>query len=518
MREDAELLGLFAQAGDQAAFAELVGRHVNLVYSAAVRQVGGDDHLAQDVTQEVFRAMAVSAEKLSARDSLTGWLYSTTRNLSRMAVRTHHRWRQREKEANMIRESLPDRNVPEWSDLGPVLDDAMHELSESDREAILLRYFENRSFSEVGRRLGVMENSARMRVDRALDKLRLRLARRGIVSTAAALGTALSGQTVAVAPAGLVTAASAVWMAAAAPLGAGAATSVMVFMSKTKLLAGAVALVVLLGIGAWSWNQNRAALVTGAEVKSRVESEVLRAEIRRLRQDLVGAQATAGGPQQSKVEETAAPAPGAPVKFTSTAGMRRTWATSNLLQLREAATKFRADNGRPPTGLGELVGENLSIRKLEAADGESYDALDFSTPTSVWAVTTASGEVISHDPASAEKNTPWNYEAARQKAQEAYRAAHNGLTTTGPELLPFFEDPVWRTDHVNFLKITALVDHMGPAAGPAMTQAAHLFQAAHENQMFSAFEDYPLLAPYIADEATRKKLLEGWARIREAGP
>lgn len=123
--------------------------------------------------------------RLTRHSSLTGWLYTSTRYLAAKARRTEQRRRAREQEAYAMNQLLqsPDSD-PAWNELGPVLDDAMHELGAVDCEAVLLRYFESRLLAEVGRRLGLTENAARMRVDRALDKLRAALAKRGVTSTA----------------------------------------------------------------------------------------------------------------------------------------------------------------------------------------------------------------------------------------------------------------------------------------------------------------------------------------------
>jgi len=204
MPTDAELLREFAVTGSEDAFAELVRQHVDLVHSAALRQVNGDEHLARDVAQSVFADLARKAGSLSGRAVLTGWLYTSTHFAAAKAVRAEQRRRAREKEAFLMRE-LPDEHEsePNWSQLRPELDAAMQQLAEKDREVILLRFFENRPLGEIGLRLGLTENAARMRVERALDKLKGHLARRGVVTTAGALSLVISSNAVQVAPAGL---------------------------------------------------------------------------------------------------------------------------------------------------------------------------------------------------------------------------------------------------------------------------------------------------------------------------
>jgi RNA polymerase sigma factor (sigma-70 family) len=198
MTPDSELLQRFVRTHCKTAFAELVKRHVSLVYSAALRQVNGDTHLAQDVAQTVFSDLARKAGSLVQRERLTGWLYTSPHFSAAKMVRGEAR--RRDREEDFTREST-NENTPEagrvtpyasdWEKIRPAIDDAMHELKESDREAILLRYFENQPFIQVGARLGLNENAARMRVERALEKLRDILAKRGL-TTATALALVIS--------------------------------------------------------------------------------------------------------------------------------------------------------------------------------------------------------------------------------------------------------------------------------------------------------------------------------------
>jgi RNA polymerase sigma factor (sigma-70 family) len=203
MTEDAELLSRYATERSEAAFAELTRRHVDLVYSAALRLASGNVHTAQDVTQQVFTELARQAKRLARHPALVGWLYTTTRLMALRVNRTEQRRTAREQEANTMNELLHDDTpAADWSRLSPVIEDALHELSEQDRHAILLRFFQNKSLNEVGAGLNLTENAARMRVERALDKLRGQLARRGITTTASALAAVVSANAVQSAPAG----------------------------------------------------------------------------------------------------------------------------------------------------------------------------------------------------------------------------------------------------------------------------------------------------------------------------
>jgi RNA polymerase sigma factor (sigma-70 family) len=242
MTPDSELLRQFARTNSEAAFTELVKRHVNLVYSAALRQVNGDAHLAQDVAQTVFTDLARKADLLArgrdASSPLTGWLYTSAHFAAAKIVRGENRRRDREVKfmREPIRETAPETD---WKKLRPTLDDAMHELKEADREAILLRYFENRQFAEVGAELGLNENAARMRVERALEKLRDIFARRGI-TTATALASMISANAIQIAPANL---AATLTTASIATAGTGTFTLLKI-MTATKLKLALSALVV----------------------------------------------------------------------------------------------------------------------------------------------------------------------------------------------------------------------------------------------------------------------------------
>jgi RNA polymerase sigma factor (sigma-70 family) len=200
---DMELLRQYADRNSDEAFAALVARHVNLVYSAALRKTGNAD-AAGEITQAVFIILAQKAGRLSQRTILSGWLYQTTRLTAANFLRTEIRRVRREQEAYM--QSLANETEPElWPQMAPLLEDAMGQLGEKDRNAIALRFFEGKSFQEIGAAFGASENAAKKRVAHALEKLHRYFSKHGVSSTTAIIAGAISANSAHAAPVGLAT-------------------------------------------------------------------------------------------------------------------------------------------------------------------------------------------------------------------------------------------------------------------------------------------------------------------------
>ena len=268
--DDAQLLRRYAEEGSEAAFTELVGRHLDLVHSAALRQVGGDFHRAKDVTQLVFADLARKAAALSHHPFLVGWLHTSTYFAAVKLMRAERRRQAREEKAHLMNDlwSGPEPEI-DWSRLAPMLDGVMQELSDRDRAAVIWRFFHAQSLAVLGQKLGVSETAARKRVDRALEKMHRSLSSRGIESTTAALALMLADHAVFAAPVGLAETVSANALASAA--GAGAqAPWLLKFLGKSKFAMGvsglvwigAVVSLPLLGVAAgefWmAWRANAA--------------------------------------------------------------------------------------------------------------------------------------------------------------------------------------------------------------------------------------------------------------------
>jgi RNA polymerase sigma factor (sigma-70 family) len=251
MNDDLNLLREFARNNSEKAFAALVSRHVNLVYSVALRQVR-DPHLAEEITQAVFIILARKAGSLDDKTILPGWLCRTARYASANALKIHRRRQQREQEAYMqsiLNEAEPAET---WNRIAPLLDGAMEQLGQKDHDALVLRFFENKTFVEVGANLGASEDAAKMRVNRALEKLRKFFTKRGVSSTTAIIAGTISANSVQAAPVALAKSVTAVVIAK----GAAASGSTLILVkealkimthAKLKLAIGITAGILLVG-------------------------------------------------------------------------------------------------------------------------------------------------------------------------------------------------------------------------------------------------------------------------------
>ena len=298
MTDSQQLLAEYAKNGSESAFRELVSRYLNLVYSTALRLVSGDRHLAEDVAQTVFIGLANRGRTLSTEVMLGGWLHQHTYHVATKAVRAERRRQSREREAVEMNTRQDDSGAS-LRQVAPILDEAITQLGSLDRTAILLRFFEQRDFRSVGEALGSNEDAARMRVNRALEKLHGLLKHRGVTLSVAALGTILTAEAATAAPAGL-----AVTISSAALAGATASTgttlTLLKLMTMTKLQAVIIGTLVVAGVAT--------TMVVQHQAKLREENQSLRQQLAKLKADNEGLSSQLAQPKVALAPRVEGPA------------------------------------------------------------------------------------------------------------------------------------------------------------------------------------------------------------------
>lgn len=469
MSGDTELLRRYVEERSEVAFAELVRLHVRLVYYAALRQVGGDVHRAQDVSQVVFTDLARKAPSLTNRATLTGWLHTSTRFAAAMVRRADLSREKLKRESETMREILqePASDV-EWERLRPLVDEVLHDLNDRDRDAVLMRFFEGLSFASIGATFALSEDAARMRVDRALDKLRDALARRGVKSTSAALATVFATQAGVTAPASLAGAITSAALAGVAADGLAAVGTGILMSSTATAILSAVALAAI-STTAYQWNrafraESELAALTADRNSLRVQ---LRAEQDRAARS---AQDVASPPAKREALETKRTAPPADqdpvVTVNDSAGETRVRSgiLANLKQIEASRERFLLEKGRLPTSVYDMVGPDNYIHRLVSVGGEDYSVLPM-VAGQPWVIKSPDGITVTYHVA--ERDAAEVQAAMRgvelvkkakaasafQKAFAAYQAANNGQRPANAEaLIPFFATPQEGADFVEFLE------------------------------------------------------------------
>jgi len=261
MTETQTLLAAYVKNGSETAFRELVERYLGLVYATALRIVGGDPHFAEDVAQTVFTHLARKARTLPGDVLLGGWLHRDACHVAATWMRGERRRQNRERQAMEI-EAQRDHTADNLARVRPVLDAAIDQLKPEDRQAILLRFFEQQDLRAVGEALGSSENAAQKRVSRALEELRLLLQHRGVTLSVAALGSALVAEAATAVPAGLAASIATTALVGAAA-GGGLTATLLKLMAMTKLQLGIVSVVIVASVAAPFVIRNEARLQLG---------------------------------------------------------------------------------------------------------------------------------------------------------------------------------------------------------------------------------------------------------------
>jgi RNA polymerase sigma factor (sigma-70 family) len=259
--DDMALVQGYAQSNSERAFSALVSKHVNLVYSVALRQVR-DPHLAEEITQSVFIILARKAKSLSPKTILSGWLCRTARYVSADTLKIQRRRQIREQESQM-QSSLNQPEPYVWNQIAPLLDDALNCLGEKEHDAVVLRFFDGKELKQVGAAMGTTEDAARMRVNRGVEKLREFFTKKGVTLSATAITGAVAANSVQAAPIALATTISTTVLAGMLTSTAIATKTAVTTMNwmTTKTISAMLATALAAGTGTYLVQQREANLL-----------------------------------------------------------------------------------------------------------------------------------------------------------------------------------------------------------------------------------------------------------------
>jgi RNA polymerase sigma factor (sigma-70 family) len=479
MNHDTALLRRYSEDGSPEAFAELVRRHTDLVYGAAMRRTGGDAHRSADVAQQVFTSLARHARKLAPETVLGAWLHTATRNAALTLMISEKRRREREIAATAFQDAHTVTGGDlAWETLRPLLDREIDGLPEPDRASLVLRFFERKPFAEIGRALRISEDAARMRTERALGKLSTALARHGITSSATALATAVSAQPLITAPVGLAAtlAAQSLSLVGTGTIGASVAT----FMTAKIIIPAILIALAAFALGTFmGLNQTRepATVLTSPSPKLtqtvaglRGENHRLNVQLENLTADIEQTKAVNAALVDRLATATrAAAAPSAVTGKSPNMGLERYEVQqamlNNLRQIAAARDQFILEKGHPPEALRELVGRGRYIKTVRTVGGEDYSGLAM-TSGGVLSVTTPDGITVTYDPSGATTSTidippqvahlkalEQRLQPVVNKAVASYVAANNGKGPPNEQaLLPYFSTPQDGADFLEFVE------------------------------------------------------------------
>ena len=414
MSDDMTLVREYAQSNSEQAFATLVSRHINLVYSVALRQVGAP-HVAEEVTQTVFIILARKAKALGPNTILSGWLCRTARYISADTLKIQRRRESRERESQM-QSLLPQPESDVWSQIAPLLDEALGCLGEKEHDALVLRFFDGKELKQVGAAMGIGEDAARMRVNRGLERLRKFFAQKGMSLSTAAIAAAISANAIQAAPAGLAAAAAAAAFTATTITTAAAIAATKVIV-MTPLQKAVITAVLALGVGTGVYEARQAAIArANVQALQQQQAPLLEQiqELQRERDELLARipRPTSNPPQ------------------------------TDLLKLRGEVTRLR-------TELKELPATRLALlkQKLETMPEKKIPELQFLTEkdwlNAAWDADLDSDDGVRLALRKLRDQSVDTFLNQMRKAIKAYAAANNdSLPADLLALKPYFQTPV----------------------------------------------------------------------------
>ena len=427
--DELTLLREYSRSQSESAFAALVNRHVNLVYSVALRSVR-DPHLADEISQAVFIILARKAGSLDGQIVLPGWLCRTARYVSARALRTQIRRQQREHEAHM-QIITTEAETETWTHIAPLLDGAMEKLGQKDHDALVLRFFENKNFAEVGAALGASEDAAKMRVSRALEKLRKIFTKRGVVSTTTILAGAISANSVQAAPVGL-----AKTITAAALSGQTITTAAVIAATKaiamTTFQKTIVTTAFIVTVGAGMFEAHQAAQLHEQVQTLQQQQSALAAQNQQLQQE-----------RDDATNQLAS-------RFAENARVKSNPNETELLKLRGEVTLLRNEANNPTEKAVKITAAKINSLKqyLQQNPGENIPELKFVTDKN-WADAVWNSDIATDDD-KREALSKVREDAVNvflnemmKAAFKKYLAANNNiLPQVLTQLEPYFDVPV----------------------------------------------------------------------------
>jgi RNA polymerase sigma factor (sigma-70 family) len=437
MTGDLQLLREYSGEKSERAFAELTRRYLDIVYSAALRQVRSPE-LAQEVSQSVFMDLARQAGRLRPDTNLAAWLYAVTRRTAIDALRSESRRIHRERLAGEITDV--NTNPSEWGQIEPMLDEAMEALEEKDRAAILMRFFQSKSLKEVGQLLGTSEDAAQKRVSRALDRLRAHFAQRGVAVGAGGLAVVLSANAVQAAPVGLSAAISTGAAVAVTAMQQAGITGLTKGMIMTTIQKAIYATALAAAVGAGIYEARRAAVLQAGTESLRQRQGQLNYQI----DDLAKQLAAATNQPRVAPEETRLRAATAELLKLRGEVARLRSATQELAGLKSAAVAKPGEN-EVKSWLEQV---NALKRFLKAAPDKGIPELQFLSDQD-WFNAVGKDNLLQSDDDYREalqrlrRSAKNQFAPMMQHALQAFTQANDGqLPGDVAQLKPFFDPPV----------------------------------------------------------------------------